>query len=71
MEAEKVAEYTRRLRRALGENTRLHPDRVIAALMSILSLLAVVDAVRQAVPDDLDLSEYGFIHEDDEEGCAF
>lgn len=71
MEAEKVAEYARRLRRALGENIRLHPERVMAALMSILSPLAVIDAVRQAVPEGLDLSEYGFIHEDDEEDCAF
>lgn len=71
MEAEKVAEYARRLRRVLGKNIRLYPDRVIAALMSILNPLAVVDAVRQAVPDGLDLSEYGFIHEDDKENCAF
>ncbi|MEQ9245097.1 MAG: hypothetical protein RLO21_03840 [Nitratireductor sp.] len=66
-EAEKVAEYVRRLRRALGENIRLHPERVMAALMSILSPVAVVDAVRQTIPADVCLSDYGFLHEDDEE----
>jgi hypothetical protein len=73
MEAEKVAEYARRLRRALGENIRLQPVRVMAALMSILGPLSVVEAVRGAVPADVDLSDYGFIHEDDfDDGdCAF
>ena len=71
MEAEKIAEYVRRLRRALGENIRLHPERVIAALMSILGPVSVIDAVRQAVPADVNLSDYGFLHEDDGEDCAF
>lgn len=74
MEAEKVAEYARRLRRALGENIRHHPERVMAALMSILGPLAVLDAVRSAVPADVDLSAYGFAHEDDhydDDDCAF
>lgn len=74
MEAEKVAEYARRLRRALGENIRHHPERVMAALMSILGPLAVLDAIRSAVPADIDLSAYGFAHEDDhhdDDDCAF
>lgn len=66
MEAAKVAEYVRLLRRALGSRLHKQTDTVIAALISIIGADRLAEAVHQNIADD-DLSGFWFTGSEDDD----
>lgn len=70
MEAAKVAEYARLLRRALGSRLHQQTDTVIAALISIIGTERLAEAVRQNIAGD-ELSDFRFEHDEDDDDLPF